>query len=120
MNIGAGRLDRRIQFRRGSVVTGGLGAELIWDTANPAADDLGGPVSAMKVDISDGERWRAGEVAAHVTTRFVIRYSPFAAGITPQDRLVMDGRVYDIHGIKEPPGSRRRWIEITASARNDL
>lgn len=113
------RLDRRIQFLRGTVVTDGFGTRLEWNAANPAADNHGSPVWASKSDISDGERWRASEVQAHITTRFLVRYSAFTAGITPKDRLVFEGRTYDIHGIKEPPRTRRQWIEITASARND-
>lgn len=115
----AGRLDRRIQFRRGTLVTDGFGTRLEWNAADPAADNLGTPVWAEKSDISDGERWRAGEVAAHITTRFKVRYSSFSVGITPKDRIAFDGMTFDIHGIKEPPGTRRQWIEITASARND-
>lgn len=115
----AGTLDRRIQFRRGTLKTDGFGTRLEWNTADPAADNYGAPVWAEKADISDSERWRAGEVAAHVTTRFKVRYSSFSAGITPKDRLVLGGLTFDIHGLKEPPGTRRQWIEITATARND-
>lgn len=117
--IGAGQLDRRIQFRRAELVSDGYGTRLEWNSEEPEADNFGAPIWAMKVDISDGERWRAGEVQSHVTTRFVVRFSSFTQTITPRDRLVCHGRVYDIHGIKEPPGARRQWIEITASARND-
>ena len=104
------RLDRRVQFRRKALVSDGLGFAESW--ANHGA-----PVFASREDISDGERWRAGEVAAHVTTRFVVRYSAFAADINPSDRLNLEGREYDIFGIKQI--DRKRWIEITAAARND-
>lgn len=114
-----GRLDRRVQFRRASVVSDGLGTRLEWNAANPAADNLGAPVKAHKSDISDGERWRASEVQASVTTRFLVRRGTLTSTITPKDRLVCEGLVFDIHGIKEPADGRRRWIEITASARND-
>lgn len=78
----------------------------------------GGPIWAAKADLSDGERFRAGEVAAHITTRFVVRSSAFARGITPKDRLVCRGRHYDIFGIKDV-GNDRAMIEITAAARID-
>lgn len=103
-------LDRRIQFRRKALVSDGFGSAEVW--ANH-----GNPVPASREDISDGERWRAGEVAAHVTTRFMVRWSAFADGITPADRLVLEGREYDIFGVKER--DRKRFIEITAAARND-
>lgn len=107
--VTAGHLDRRVQFRRATLVDDGFGQSQVWA-------DLGAPVFAAKADLSDGERWRAGEVAAHVTARFRVRWSAFAASITPADRLSCEGREYDIAGIKEVEG-RRRFLEITASAR---
>lgn len=105
-----GAMDRRIRFERAQSTETGIEAEEIWSP-------VGGAVWAQKTDVSDGERWRAGEVAAHVTARFVVRAS-LARGITPADRLVCDGVVYDIVGIKEGPGRRER-LEITAAARTD-
>lgn len=102
-------LDRRVQFRRATPVDDGFGQSQVWA-------DLGAPVFASKADLSDGERWRAGEVAAHATARFRVRWSAFSASITPADRLICEGREYDISGIKEAEG-RRRFLEITASAR---
>ena len=107
------RADRRVQFERYTASDDGFGQAQDWAAHGSA-------VPAEKRDVSDAERWRAGEVQAHVTTRFTVRWSPFTAAITPKDRLVCEGLTYDIHGIKEPPGTRRQWVEITASARNDL
>jgi len=109
--VRAGRLDRRVQFRRATEGTDGFGQTETWG-------DHGGPVWAEKTDVSDGERWRAGEVAAHITTRFRVRYSAFTAAITPKDRLVCDGAIYNISGVKEV-GERRTFLEITAAARAD-
>ena len=106
----AGPLDRRVQFRRASMIDDGLSKAETWL-------DHGFPVWAAKADVSDGERWRAGEVAAHVTTRFRVRWSLFMAGITPKDRLICEGREYDISGMKEI--GRREGLEITAAARVD-
>jgi SPP1 family predicted phage head-tail adaptor len=113
MGMNAGNLDRRVQFQRAVLVDGGLSMVAQW--ANH-----GGPVAAAKRDISDAERWRAGEVQATVTTRFTIRWSAFAADLTPADRLIHEGRTFDIAGIKEVPDGRRRFLEITAAARADL
>jgi SPP1 family predicted phage head-tail adaptor len=107
----AGQLDRRVQFRRATLADDG------YTTAAETWADLGAPVWASKADISDGERWRAGEVQAHITTRFRVRWSTFSAGITPKDRLVCAGVTYDISGIKEV--GRRELLEITAAARAD-
>jgi SPP1 family predicted phage head-tail adaptor len=106
------RPDRLVQFKRVSRVSDGLGFAEEWA-------DYGEPVWAIKKDVSDGERWRAHEVASHVTTRFMIRYSGFIRGISPADRLDCDGLSYDIAGVKEWSEGRRRWIEFTAAARND-
>lgn len=109
--MSAGPLDRRVQFRRATEGTDGFGQTETWG-------NHGTPVWAHKAEVSDGERWRAGEVAAHITTRFRVRYSAFTAGITPKDRLTCEGRTYDISGIKEV-GPRRTFFEITAAARVD-
>ena len=107
----AGNLDRRIQFQRYTATDDGFSMVEVWA-------DHGSPVWASKTDISDGERWRAGEVAASITTRFVVRCSSFSRDLTPKDRLVSDEREYDIAGIKEI-GGRGRFYEITAAARAD-
>ena len=106
-----GRLDRRIQFQRAGLVDDGFSQVEIWA-------DHGFPVWAHKTDVSDGERWRADEVQAQITTRFLVRYSDFTADLTPKDRLISDGVEYNITGIKEGAG-RRQWLEITAAARAD-
>lgn len=111
MHGGAGSLDRIVQFRRAVLADDGMTRSETWQ-------DLGGKVWAGKSDVSDGERWRAAEVAAQITSRFVVRWSAFTAGITPRDRLVCEGRTYDIVGIKEI--GRRNRLEITAAARADL
>lgn len=115
---GAGSLDRRIQFRRAQGADDGFTSASGWNAADPAADNLGSPVWAAKHDISDSERFRAGEEAASITTRFTVRWSSFTRTITPADRLVCEGTVYEITGIKEGLG-RREWLEITCAARSD-
>lgn len=106
-----GLLDRRVQFRRATLADDGYGMAETW--ANH-----GTPVWASRRDVADGERWRAGEVAASMTTRFVVRCSAFTAGLTPKDRLTCEGVEFDILGIKQTP-ERRRHFEITAVARVD-
>lgn len=107
---GAGDLDRRVQFRRATLVDDGFQQVETWG-------NHGNPVWASKTDVSDGERWRAGEVGASITTRFVVRSSTFTRDLTPKDRLICDGPEYDISGIKEI--GRRDRLEITASVRVD-
>lgn len=107
----AGRLDRRITIQHKTVAQNELGEEVeTW------ADHA--TVWASKFDVSDGEKVAAAEVSATITTRFQIRYSSDVAEINPgDDRVVFDGRTYDIWGVKEI--GRREGIEITAAARAD-
>lgn len=73
---------------------------------------------AQRLDVSDAEALRAGEVGAQLTTRFVIRYSGEVADLNARDRLTLDGEVYNIVGVKEK--TRKRWIEISAARRSDI
>jgi len=114
----AGNLDRLVQFRRAELVDDDYTTALRWDEVTPENDNHGSPIWASKADVSDAERWRAGEVAASITTRFVVRWSAFSRDLTPKDRLVCEGLEYNITGIKEGKG-RRQWLEITAAARTD-
>lgn len=101
----AGDLDRRITVERAVKTTDAAGGvTLNWMAI--------GEVWAQVLPISDGERWRAEEVAAHVTTRFRIRWG---LDVTAEDRIVYGGRNYEIFGVKEI--GRRVGQEITASAR---
>lgn len=104
-------LDRKVQFRRQQASDDGF------TSSAGVFADLGDPVPALRMDVSDAERWRAGEVAASIMTRFRVRWSTFTAGITPKDRLTFEGFEYDIVGRKEI--GRRQWIEITGTARVD-
>jgi len=106
----AGRLDRRITIMRASLSANALNEQVeTWlDIAT---------VWASKEDISDSERIRAQEVSAEITTRFQIRHSSAVADVNPKDRVRLDGRVFDIYGVKEIP--YRAGLEITATARAD-
>lgn len=109
--MAAGRLDRRIIIER---------ADLLLETT----DAMGTPVPfwrdlvAVWADaklVSDGERWQAGQTLADRLYRFTIRYSSEVANVDPRDRIQYDGRVWEIHGVKEV--GRRQFLEITAAAR---
>lgn len=111
----AGKLDRRLTLRRFVVATDGGG--------NPVTDDFGAEVGAWsdvatvwasKQDISDGERVRAQQVGASITTRFQIR--PLDGGARPSVKYqaVCEGVTYEITAVKEI-GRREGW-EISAVA----
>ena len=101
----AGRRDRRISIERAVETTDGLGGTV--HTWLPLA-----MVWAEVEPLSDGERWRAQEVAAHVTHRFRILWG---VGVLPTDRVVYDGRVFDVSGVREI--GRQEGQELTAAAR---
>lgn len=105
----AGQRDRRLTLLRNTQVR---------DAFNALTDQWAeiGIVWAGKLDVSDGERWRAAEVSAQITTRFRVLQSSLTRSLTPKDRLRCQGRSYDIQGIKE---IGREGFEITANARAD-
>jgi len=72
---------------------------------------------ASKEDVSDGEKVRAAQVGASVTTRFRVRYDGLTSTITAADRLTCEGLEYEIQGLKEL--GRREGLEITASRSGD-
>lgn len=106
----AGKLDRRISFERFTLVDDGFQKVETW-----AAH--GASVSASKTDVSDGERLRAGEVSATLTSRFVVRSSIFTRALTAKDRIKYRGETFAVFGIKEL--GRNNMLEITAGARVD-
>lgn len=106
----AGKLDRRVQFTRATLSDDGFGQTAVFT-------NYGSPVWASRRDVSDAERWAAGEQSATLMARFLVRASAFTRTITPKDRLTCDGREWSIVGIKEPEA--RGAIEITAVAGTD-
>jgi SPP1 family predicted phage head-tail adaptor len=105
------RLDRKVRIER---------ARRTADAFNEPVETwtLLAEVWAERRDMSDGERFSRDGTAAHLTTRFTIRWSPDVETLGARDRIHCEGRTYDIHGVKETV--RRRFLEITAAARIDL
>lgn len=114
MKTDAGKLDRRIQFERFALVDDGFTSVEVW-----AAH--GDPVWARRkykpTLAGVSVRVEAGQIASVSTTRFEIRSSAFARGITANDRFVTDGETFEIEDI-QPIG--RQFIEISGRARIDV
>lgn len=110
--MSAGKLDRRVWFMRPTYADDGFNMV-------PTYATHGGPIWAQKTEASDSERWRAGEVVAAVSCRFLVRHSTFTEGLEPADRMVCDGQIYEIFGTKEVTEHRKRWIEISAGTLRD-
>lgn len=107
----AGKLDRRIILQR---------YDIVYDEWNQPIEGWAdiGKRWASKEDVSDGEKVRAAQVGASVTTRFRVRYDSLTKTLTAADRIAYDGKVYSISGIKEGEG-RKDELEITAATPND-
>lgn len=107
----AGKLDRRIQFQRFSLVDDGFSSVEAW--ANH-----GDPVwCRRRYNAASGSlsaRIEQDQVVEFSDTKFEIRSSAFALGITVNDRLICDGETFEIKGI-QPIG--RSMIEIKGRAR---
>jgi SPP1 family predicted phage head-tail adaptor len=109
---GAGTLDRRITIRRATVTLNEFNEPI--ETWSDLAT-----VWAKRTDASAAEGYRAQEVGAQISARFLIRYSSDVADVDPKDRIAFDGREYNIIGVREPQGTRNQWREIDAVARAD-
>jgi SPP1 family predicted phage head-tail adaptor len=106
-----GRHDRRITIRRD------IGTSV--DAFNAHIEDWAdlATVRAKRTDASASESYRAQEVGAQISARFVIRRTSQVADVNPRDRIAFQGREYNITRVAEPAGTRNRWLEIDAVAR---
>ncbi len=103
----AGDLDRKITIQRATTVPNDLNEDVeTWVDFVTAR--------AKRRDVSDGEKFAAGQVGSSLRARFTIRSSIEARTVTPLDRLSHDGETWSIHGVKEADEGRHRFIEITA------
>lgn len=106
-----GSLDRRVTLERATVSQDAMNEDIL--TWSPLAT-----VWASHEPVRDGERFRAGETAAGLSARFVIRWSSQVADLNPKDRLIFDGVVHEIVAVKEH-GGRKVGIEISCLGRAD-
>lgn len=103
-------LDRKITLQRATRVQDGLGQEIeTWS-------DLVTLHAAWR-RASARETLASAEVSATASDVFEIRWSRAWADLNPTDRLVYDGRVYDIASVAEI--GRREGLRIGALARTE-
>jgi SPP1 family predicted phage head-tail adaptor len=108
--VTAGKRDRNITLQR-YVITYNEDNEPIEGWADLAK------VKAAVNYVSDAERVRAAEVGASITVRFQTAYSAAMADLDAKDRVLFEGRLFDIVGVK--PLGRREGFEISAAAPSD-
>ena len=104
--MNAGKMDRRITLQRKSSSQDSFGEAI--DTWADIST-----VWAEVVPVSGNERFVSQQVIAEADTLFKIRYM---SGLTPLDRVVYDGRTYDVKGVIEI-GRRREGMQISAMTR---
>lgn len=103
-----GKLNKRITIRRAGAETRNALNEPIASWADF------GSFMAEQVQQRPTESWKAGQTAAQVERVWRIRWSERAASIAPRDRLVCDGREFELIGVTEI--GRRVGIEIVGIA----
>ncbi|KQS87365.1 hypothetical protein ASG58_01465 [Rhizobium sp. Leaf383] len=109
--MNASQLDRKVTFQRVEKVVDSFNEEV--ETWSDLAT-----VWARRRDASDSQKIEmlaAGQVGSFRVSRFTVRSSTLARSVTPVDRLLHDGVVWQINGVKELDEGRHRFIEITAS-----
>lgn len=112
MSVSAGDLDRKITIQRATSVPNEFNEPVMTWTDFKT-------VRAMRRDVSDAEKFAAGQVGSVLQSRFTIRSSTETRTITPNDRLVHEGDNWNIHGVKEANEGRFRFIELTCAKDND-
>jgi SPP1 family predicted phage head-tail adaptor len=82
----------------------------------PAQDDYGEPLEVMASvglaltsaeDLAGREYFTAQQTKSEVTTRFRTRW---IGSVTPEMRILHDGRLYDVASVQDPDGRRRELI----------
>lgn len=101
----AGRLDRMVTLQQRVPTRNSFNEQI--DTWTELAT-----VPASALFNRGQERFVAQQAAAEVDVLFTIRWR---ADITPMNRLVFEGRTYNIVSVAELP--RRRGLELMATAR---
>ncbi|MGO7922007.1 phage head closure protein [Rhizobium ruizarguesonis] len=103
-----GSLDRRITIER--FIEAGRNA-----FNEPVANWTSvGSFWARRRDVSDGERQASGAIDSFLASRFVVRSNSVTRTVTPVHRIIHDGVIWNIQGVKEANEGRFRFIEITA------
>jgi SPP1 family predicted phage head-tail adaptor len=103
------KLDRKIRLERFTFTVDEGSGEQVKTWSELAT------VWASKRDVSDSERVASAEVSAEIGTRWQIRWDSAWSNLSPLDRLVYEGRTFEIVAVKEL--GRREGIEISSIAR---
>lgn len=106
--------------------TGDLNRKITIQRAEVTYNDLNEPittwvdkftVSAARRDASDSQRieyMAAAQIGAFTLSRFTVRSSINTRGIRATDRMIHEGSVWAIRGVKEADEGLHRFIELMA------
>ena len=104
-------MNRRATFQRATVSFDSYGGEV----------ETWGTLAALYIhrrDSSAGESYKAQEVGGQLSMRLTIRYSSLVDDLNPRDRVLYDGDVYNITGVRETV--RNRWLEVDCVHQPDI
>jgi SPP1 family predicted phage head-tail adaptor len=107
--INSPELDRRVTIRRASYSQDSGSGEML-ETWSDLAE-----VWASWRRASSRETLASAEVSAEVTDVFTMRWSPVLASVTPKDRVLYQGREYNVSEVTEV--GRREGMMIRGAAR---
>lgn len=107
MTTAAGERDKRVSFQRGAAVRGGLGAEPVTTWS-----DLGRRWAAVRWG-TGAERREAGAKGASQSATFIVLADSITRDVRPKDRILFDGRAWDVH---DRALIERAEIHFTATA----
>lgn len=106
----SGALDRRVTFLRAVISFNSFNEpESTWSDLIE--------VWARYSEPSAAESYRAQEVGAEISARFLVRRNSVTATIDERDRVSYRGRDYNITGVRDVDQGRNRFREIDAVAR---
>lgn len=105
------RLDRPIVLQRFTQTSNSLNEPVqTWNDLTPR-------IMANRSYKNATEGLAAQQVSATLITRYIIRWENHYADLNAKDRLLDDGKIYQILAVYEL--GRREWLEIHAIARVD-
>ena len=106
----AGELNRSIVIQGASVTQDGFGEDVYTWTKIHTDDTLPAAIKPNR----GNERFTAQQVVGKAVATFKIRWR---SDVTVTNRIVYDGRDWDIHDVR--PLGRREGLEIDVSARSE-
>ena len=113
---GVGKLGDRQKIAGAISKAVRAGRELVEDASDGAQKlvEATEKLETLAVDVSDGERMRAGQFGQGLSSRFLVRSDSLTRTLSGADIIECAGRRYAVSGVKES-GEREDGIEITTS-----